>query len=183
MYATQDEFNAAALANIDTSLALANTAFASVERLAALNLVTVRNLFKSTAANVNTLLDADDIHELANLRAAMAEPAVEIAVAYARSIYRIAAQTNEEVSRLIDAQFAQANKTIIIRLDQAARTTPVATDTAIAAVKSAMSVASSAFDSINKTARQVAEIGKARPAAVSTATSKGAAIPKPKKAA
>ena len=183
MYPTHDDYNAVALAGIDTALALANTTFASVERLAALNLVTARNLFKSTTANTNALLDAADPQELARLRAAMAAPAVETAVAYARSVFRIAAQTNDEVSKLIDGQLAQANKDIIIRLDQASRIAPFAADTAVAAVKSAMDVANAAFGSVNKTAREVAAIGKAKPVAASKANAKYGIVQKAKRAA
>jgi len=182
MHSNPVELHRVALANIETSLALANTAFAAVERLASLNLVTTRNYFKSTADNVNTLLDADDLHELMSLRVAIAAPAVGIAAAYARSIYRIAVRTNEEVSSLMDAQFEKVTGNIFVQLDQASKTAPANVDAAVTA-RTAPRVARSAFDSMSKSAGQVVAVRRDKPVGASRTTPRIAAILKPKRAA
>ena len=185
MYATTPEQIAAAnKANVESLLTLANTAFASAERLAALNLNTARNLLEDTVANAKALMSAKDVQELMNIQATLAQPSVEKAVAYSRSIYEIASQTQEEMGKIFEAQFAEANKSVTSALDKAVKNAPAGSDVAVAAVKSAIAAANSAYDSMTKAAKQVAEIAEANVAAATSATVKAVGTaPKAKKAA
>jgi adenine-specific DNA methylase len=108
---------------------------------------------------------------------------VEKVVAYSRSIYEIASQTQEELSKVFEGQIAEINKNVTSALDKAAKNAPAGSDVAVAAVKSAIAAANSAFDSISKAAKQVAEITEANVAAATNATVKSVATPKAKKAA
>jgi len=185
MYSTTPEQVAASSkANIESLLTLANTAFASAERLAALNLNTARNLLEDTVSSAKALMGAKDVQELMNIQASLAQPTVEKAVAYSRSIYEIASQTQDELTKVFEAQFAEANKTMTNALDKAVKNAPAGSDVAVAAVKSAIAAANSAYDSMTKAAKQVAEIAEANVAAATSATVKAvAAAPKAKKAA
>ena len=171
-FVTPEQFTSANKANIETLLTLANTAFASAERLAALNLNTARSLLEDGVANTKALLAAKDVQELVNLQVSLAQPIVEKAVAYSRSVYEISAQTQEELSKMIEAQFADFQKTVAGLLDKAAKSAPAGSDVAVAAVKSAIAAANSAFDNMNKAAKQVAEIAEANVAAATNATVK-----------
>jgi phasin family protein len=184
MYTTPEQIAAANKANVESLLTLANTAFASAERLAALNLNTARNLLEDTVANAKALLSAKDVQELMNIQATLAQPSVEKAVAYSRSIYEIASQTQEEMGKIFEAQFAEANKSVTSALDKAVKNAPAGSDVAVAAVKSAIAAANSAYDSMTKAAKQVAEIAEANVAAATSATVKAVGTaPKAKKAA
>jgi phasin family protein len=184
MYATPENFASANKANVETLLTLANTAFASAERIAALNLNTARSLLEDTVANAKTLLSAKDVQELINIQASLAQPGVEKAVAYSRSIYEIATQTQEELNKIFEAQFAEINKNVTSAQDKAVKNAPAGSDVAVAAVKSAIAAANSAYDSMTKAAKQVAEIAEANVAAATNATVKAVGTaPKAKKAA
>jgi phasin family protein len=186
MFATPEQFAATNKANVETLLTVANAAFASVERLAALNLNTARTLLEDSIANTKALLSAKDVQELVNLQTNLAQPLVEKAVAYNRSVYEIGAQSQEEISKLIEAQIAELNKNLAAALDKAAKSAPAGSDVAVAAVKSAIAAANSAYDSVSKAAKQVAEIAEANVAAATSATVKAvgtAAKAAPKKAA
>jgi phasin family protein len=171
-YVTPEQFVAANKANIETMLTLANTTFATVERLAALNLNTARSLLEDGVANTKALLGAKDVQELAGLQVALAQPIVEKAVAYTRSVYEITSQTQEEVSKVFEGQMAEVNKGVATALDKAAKSAPAGSDVAVAAVKSAIAAANSAYDSMSKAAKQVAEIAEANVAAATNATVK-----------
>ncbi|HMV53310.1 MAG TPA: phasin family protein, partial [Rhodocyclaceae bacterium] len=95
MFATPEQLAAANKANVDALLTIANTAFASAERLAALNLNTARAVLEDSVSNAKSLLTAKDVQELISLQASLAQPMVEKAVAYSRSVYEIATQTQE----------------------------------------------------------------------------------------
>ena len=172
MTTTPEQIVAANKANVETLLTLANTAFASAERIAALNLNTARAVLEDTVASAKALMAAKDVQELLALQSSLAQPNVEKAVAYSRSVYEISAQTQEELSKMVEAQFGDFQKTVAGLLDQAAKSAPAGSDVAVAAVKSAIAAANSAFDNMNKAAKQVAEIAEANVAAATNATVK-----------
>ncbi|AYH42591.1 phasin family protein [Azoarcus sp. DN11] len=186
MFATPEQFAAANKANVESLLTLANNAFASAERFAALNLNTARSILEDGLANSKALLGAKDAQEFLGLQASLVQPLVEKAVAYNRSVYEIASQGQEEVSKLVEAQIAELNKSLAAALDKAAKSAPAGSDVAVAAVKSAIAAANSAYDSVSKAAKQVAEIAEANVAAATNATVKAvsaSAKASPKKAA
>ena len=186
MFATPEQLAGANKANVETMLTLANTAFASAERFAALNLNTARAVLEDSVNNAKALLGAKDLQEVVSLQATLAQPSVEKAVAYSRSVYEISAQTQEEFSKLVEVQFAEVNKNVASTLDKAAKSAPAGSDVAVAAVKSAIAAANSAYDTMNKAAKQVAEIAEANVAAATNAPVKAvgaAATTKAKKAA
>lgn len=174
-FVTPEQLVASNKANVETVLTLANTAFASAERLAALNLNTARSILEDGVANTKALLAAKDVQELMNLQAALAQPIFEKAVAYARSVYEITSQSQEEVSKILEGQVAELNKGVATALDKAAKSAPAGSDVAVAAVKSAIAAANSAYDSMSKAAKQVAEIAEANVAAATNATVKAVA--------
>ncbi|MEW6165340.1 MAG: phasin family protein [Pseudomonadota bacterium] len=185
MYTTPEQFAGANKANVETLLTIANTAFASAERLAALNLNTARTLLEDSVTTAKTLLAAKDVQELVSMQSALAQPAFEKAVAYSRSVYEIATQTQDELSKIFDSQYVEINKNVASALDKAAKSAPAGSDVAVAAVKSALAAANSAYETMNKAAKQVAEMAEANVAAATSATVKavGASAPKAKKAA
>lgn len=186
MFATPEQLAGANKASVEAMLTLANTAFASAERFAALNLNTARAVLEDSVNNAKALLGAKDLQEAISLQATLAQPSVEKAVSYSRSVYEISAQTQEEFSKLVEAQFAEVNKNVATSLDKAAKSAPAGSDVAVAAVKSAIAAANSAYDTMSKAAKQVAEIAEANVAAATNATVKAvgaAATTKAKKAA
>jgi secreted Zn-dependent insulinase-like peptidase len=87
-------------------------------------------------------------------------------------VYEITAQTKEDLTKVVEAQFADFQKHVATLLDQSTKTLPVGSDVAVAAVKSAINATNSAFDSLNKAAKQVSEIAEANVAAATNATVK-----------
>ena len=184
-FAAPEQFAAANKANVEILMTIANAAFATAERLAALNLNTARAVLEDTVANAKTLMAVKDPQEMVSLQSTLTQPALEKVVAYAKNLYEISAQSQEEFSKLFEGQFAEVNKNVAAALDKAAKSAPAGSDVAVAAVKSAIAAANSAYDSMNKAAKQVAEIAEANVAAATSATVKavGASAAKTKKAA
>ena len=184
-FVSPEQIAAAGKANVETMLFVANTAFASAERLAALNLNTARSLLEDSVANVKAMMAVKDPQALMSVQASLAQPAVEKAVAYSRSVYEIATQTQEELNKVLESQVSTLNKNVVTALDQAGKSGPAGSDVAVAAVKQAIAAANSAYDSMSKAAKQVAEIAEANVAAATTATVKavGASAAKAKKVA
>ena len=98
---------------------------------------------------------------MVNLSAAAAQPALEKALAYSRKVYEVSTQTQGEVTKLVEAQAAEMNKNMVSLLDKFAKNAPAGSDVAVAAVKSALAAANTAYDSLSKVAKQANEIAEA----------------------
>jgi phasin family protein len=185
MFAKPQDFASLNKSNMEASLTLAHAAFASAERLAALNLNTARALLEESVANTKAMLAAKDVQEIASLQAAFAQPALDHALAYSRNVYEIATQTKGEVAKVVETQFADAQAGATAILDQAIKNAPAGADVAIATLKSAISATSAAYDNIAKAAKQVSDIAEANVVAATDATAKaaGATVAKMRKAA
>ena len=188
MFATPEKFTAYSKANVESVLTLANTAFAGMERLTALNLNTSRSMLEDSMGNVKSLLAATDPNAAISLPANFVQPMVERMVAYSRSVYEISAQTQQEFTKAFESQVTELNRTVAAMLNTAAKSAPFGSDVAIAAVQSTIAAANAAYDSLSSTARQIADVAEANVAAAGDATLKAvkagtAAAPKAKSAA
>ena len=169
-----EQFAAANKATVDSLLAVANTALASAERIAALNLNTARSALEDTASGVQTVLSAKDPQAALAAQKSLAQPAVDKAVAYGKSVYEISAQMQEHMSKMIEAQFGDFQKNVASMLEKAAKSAPAGSDVAVAAVQSAIAAANSAFDNMRKAAQQATELAQNNIAAATSATVKAA---------
>jgi hypothetical protein len=93
---------------------------------------------------------------------------MEKAIAYSRSLYEVAAQTNGELAKFVEAQAAEFNKNLVGLLDKVSKSAPAGSDVAVQAVKSALAAANTAYESFNKVAKQTAEIAEANFAAATS---------------
>ena len=169
-----EQFAAANKAAVDSLLSVANTALASAERIANLNLETARVAFEESAASTKALLGAKNVQEALSIQASLAQPNLDKAVAYGRSMVDISTQTQEELVKLVEAQFGDFQKAVAGMLEMAAKSAPVGSDVAVAAVKSALAASNSAFDNMRKTAQQATTMAQSNFAAATSAATKAA---------
>ena len=174
MYVTPEQIQAAGKANVETMLSLAATQFAAMEKLATLNANAVKSAFEDGLTNTRALFGAKDVQEFINLQSTLATPAIEKAIAYSKSVYEVASETNAELSKVAEKRVAEWNENFSALLDKAVKNAPAGSDVAVAAVKSMMAAANSAYDNMTKVAKQATEIAEANVAAA-TETVKGLA--------
>jgi phasin family protein len=170
MYSMPTQFASAGKSGVEAMLTVANTAFASIERLAALNLNIARTMLEDSAANTKSLLAIKDMQELINLQTSLAQPSLEKAADYSRALYEIASQTQNEMVKVCEAQLSEFRAAVAGLVDQAIKNAPAGSDVAVAAVKSAIAAANSAYDNMTKAAKQAVEIAEANVAAATSAT-------------
>jgi phasin family protein len=161
MYTTPEQIAATNKAGVEAILSLAHSQFAAFERLSALHFNATKAAFEESVGHAKALLGAKDAQELVNLNTAAAQPALEKAIAYSRSIYEVASQSQGELAKFAETQAAEFNKNLVGLLDKVSKSSPAGSDVAIAAVKSALAAANSAYDSFNKVAKQATEIAEA----------------------
>ncbi len=170
---TPEQLMAAQKANVETLFGLTHKAFEGVEKLVELNLQIARAALTETADTTKAALSVKDAQQLLALQASLLQPAAEKAAAYNRHLYDIAAATNAEVVRIAEAQMAAAQKNLHMMIDTAAKSAPAGTENAVALVKSAVSAANNAFESVHKAAKQAADMAEANMQAM-TQTAVGA---------
>ena len=180
MYVTPEQIQAANKGTVEALLAVANTQFTALEKLANIQASAVKSAFEDSVANTRALLSAKDVQEFVTLQNSFTQPAIEKAIAYSKSVYEVATEANAELSKVAERRVAEWNENFVTLLDKVSKNAPAGSDVAVAAVKSMLAAANSAYDNLTKAAKQATEIAEANVAAA-TETVKGLA--KPKKAA
>jgi len=172
MYVTPEQIVANNKAGAEALFAFANANFAAYEKLAALNFNASKNAFEDSVNHAKALLNAKDIQEFVNVNVAAAQPNLEKAIAYSRSVYELTTQSQGELTKFFEAQAGEFNRNIVGFLDKFAKNAPAGSDVAVAAVKSALAAANSAYDSFAKVAKQASEIAEANIAAATATVAK-----------
>jgi len=169
MYVTPDQVAAVGKANVEAALGLAQSNFAALEKLSALNFNATKSVFEDTMNHAKALMNVKDVQEFMNVNVAATQPAIEKAIAWQRSVYELASQSQAEYTRYFEAQAQEVNKSTASYLDKFAKNAPAGSDVAVAAVKSVLAAANSAYDSMTKAAKQATELAEANMAAVTAA--------------
>jgi phasin family protein len=165
---TPEQLLAAHKSNVETLFGLTNKAFEGVEKLVELNLQVAKSTLAEAAETTKAALSVKDAQELLALQASLLQPSAEKAAAYSRHLYDIAAGTNAEVTKVAEAQMADAQKKVLAVVDTAVKNAPAGTENAVALVKSAVAAANNAFESVQKAAKQAAEVAEANFQAVTS---------------
>jgi len=169
MYVTPDQVSAVGKANVEAALGFAQSGFATLEKLSALNFNATKSVFEDSMSHAKALMNVKDVQDLVNVNVAATQPAIEKMIAWQRSVYELASQSQAEYTRYFEAQAQELNKSTASYLEKFAKNAPAGSDVAIAAVKSAMAAANSAYDSMTKAAKQATEMAEANMAAVTAA--------------
>jgi phasin family protein len=165
MYVTPEQIQAANKSNVESWLAVANAQFAAFEKLANIQASAVKTAFEDSMSNTRALLGAKDVQEFVALQNSLAQPALEKAIAYSRSVYEVATGANAELAKVAERRVAEWNETFATLLDKMSKNAPAGSDVAVAAVKSMLAAANSAYDNLTKVAKQATEIAEANVAA------------------
>ena len=173
-YLTPEQFAVANKANIEILFGLTNKAFEGVEKLVELNLQVARTALGEAAENTRAALAVKDAQELLALQASLLQPSAEKAAAYSRHLYDIAMATNAEVSKTAESQLADMQKSFMAAVDSAVKNAPAGSENAVTLVKSAISAANNAYESVHKAAKQAADMAEANFNAVTATATKAA---------
>ena len=165
---TAEQMIAAQKANVETLFGLTNKAFEGVEKLVELNLQVAKAALGEAGDTARAAMSVKDAQELMALQASMLQPSAEKAAAYSRHVYDIAASTSAEVTKAVETQVADAQKKFINLVDSASKNAPAGTENAVALVRSAVAAANNAFESVQKAAKQAADVAEANFQAVTS---------------
>ncbi len=153
---TAEQLIAAQKAHVEAAFTLATKAFDGVEKTVEVSLQAAKALLRDAAEHAQAVLSAKDAQELLSLQGGLLHPTAEKTAAYSRHGYDIAAATNAEVSKVVEAQLTELQKNFLAVVDNALKNAPAGSEDAIALVKSTVTAASNADETVQETAEQAA---------------------------
>jgi len=158
MYQTPEQLVAINKANLEVAMKFAGVALQGAERILDLQLKAAKTAFADSVENAKTIAAVKDIKELASLKDSLAQPSIEKATAYAKSVYDVTTATQAEIGKLVEEQVSEFNKQVVTALDKMVKTAPAGSEVGIAAVKSAITAVNASYDNMSKVAKQFAEV-------------------------
>lgn len=169
---------------LDTLQSFVGISLESFEKVASHHLASSRRAVEQQIQHGKEILDSKDAQGALALSGAFVQPHIDNGIDYLRGLHDISNEAQEQYISLIERGHGELNKSISSALDWYAKSAGHA-DVAVAAVRSAVSAANSAFENAHKTARQVANIADASVKAATSVTSRAveATTPSRKKAA
>jgi len=163
---TADHIVASQIASIETMFGLTHKAFEGMEKMVELNVQASKAALTESASHAKAVLSVKDAQELLALQASLMQPLAEKAAAYSRHLYDIASSTAAEFSKAVEGSTADAQAKFVNLVDSAAKNAPAGSETAVAVMKSAVSAATNAFESVQKAVKQASDLAEANFAAV-----------------
>jgi phasin family protein len=150
-----DQFAAANEAAIEQFSYFAKLSLANVEKFAGLGLEAARESVALATEHAQSLAGARDAQEVVALNSAALEPALKRAYQFSRTAFEAAAETNNEVKRVLEKQNAEVNRAAVAALEEAFKFAPAGSESVVANVKSAIAAAQSAYDNLAAINRQI----------------------------
>ena len=173
MYQTPEQLVAINKANLEVAMKFAGVALQGAERILDLQLKAARTAFADSVENAKTIAAVKDLQQLAALKDTMAQPTIEKATAYAKSVYDVTTATQAEFGKLVEEQVSEFNRQVVTALDKIVKTAPAGSEVGIAALKSGIAAVNSAYDNLSKVAKQFTEVTQSNIEAVAKQAAEG----------
>lgn len=177
MYQTPEQLIAMNKANMESVMKFAGVAIEGTERMIELQMKAAKTAFADSIESAKALAAVKDFQQFAALKDNLAQPTMEKATAYAKSVYDLTSETQAEFSKLVEAQVADFNKEVVTTLDKMMKSAPAGSEVGVAALKSAIASVNAAYDNLTKVGKQFAQATQSNleaAAAQTTATVKKA---------
>ncbi len=160
MYTTSEQFASAGKAGFDNFFAVASTGFAGFEKLVELNVATYKAVFDEASANTRAALEVKDAKEFLAFNASLAQPNIEKSISYSKQVYGIVTQTQTALRQAAEEQSSSVQKEFASLIDKSLKNAPAGSETAVAALKSAVAAATSAYDNASKITKQALDMAE-----------------------
>ena len=158
---TVEQVVAAQKANIETLFGLTNKAFEGVEKIVELNLTASKAALSEVAGHTQSVLSVKDVQELIALQSGLLQPLADKTAAYSRHLYDIATSTSAEFTKAAEGQAADAQSKFADMVDSATKNAPAGSEAAVAILKSSVTAATNALESVQKAVKQATEVAEA----------------------
>ena len=153
---------------LEAGLKMAEFAAQSMEKLADVQLKAAKAAYADNLKVLKQFAAAKDVNQLTALSTSMAQPTFDKAASYAKSIYDVMANSQSELASVLEEQVSEFNKNMVVTLDAVMKSAPAGSEGALAAAKSAIHSANTAYETMVKAARQMATVAESNLATVTS---------------
>lgn len=157
---------------INTFVAVQGSIFGGFEKLVDLNMKVIKASLGEAAEQSQQVSELKDPQEAVAFVSSLAQPNAEKAIAYTKNVYDILSNVSNELIKLTETQVAEGQQQIAETIDQLAKNAPTGSESAVALLKSSLATANTAYDSLNKAAKQAVEVAESNLTAATNATIK-----------
>lgn len=172
--ATEQQFAEWNRETIEAALKLAKASAENAEKLARLQLDSMRALLEESFENARELAEIKDPQQFAARRAKMLEKNVARMADYSRRIYELASATQSEFSTLMETHFTSLSRDLGQLVESAARTAPAGSEPATAVLRQTLAASKAMVDTMARAARQFTHLAETNITSA-TAPAKGGA--------
>lgn len=159
--------------NLEILAVLSTKAFAGVEKLVELNVQTVKTSLAEAGEAANAALQIRSIEQAVALQNSIVQPAGEKFASYARHVFDIVNQTNAEISQVLEGVISDAQRKAVAAVDAAVQNAPIS-GSVLNFAKSSIAAATSAYENVNRAAKQATSAAEANILALTTEAGKAA---------
>ncbi|MBW8831901.1 MAG: phasin family protein [Burkholderiales bacterium] len=172
MQLNPEQFTAAQKANLSAVMDLTAKALEGIEQLATLNLKVFKTGIEEAAEAGIAALSAKDPQAFLALQAGAIQPGADRIASYGRQVYGIFLSTRAEVEKVAAEQATSLQQSVLTAFEAASKNVPEGSSAGIAFFKSAFAGTTSAFDSLQKAARQATDAAEANYTAATESVTK-----------
>ena len=173
MFAVNEDFSALQKTQLDTLLKYTDAATQAAEQWLELNMKAAKAGVAEILDQVRALATAKDVQELTTLQTSFSQANAEKVTGFARAAYGWASDTYTHMNKLAEGQIAEANRSLAVAIDRAAKAAPSGSEFAFAAVKQAVTTANQALDAVAKAGKQVVDLTEATVSATAAGVTTG----------
>jgi phasin family protein len=158
---TAEQMVAAQKAQVEAFFSLGKKSFEGFKKVVELNMQTAEVTMSDAAEAMQSLLSAKDAQEALSVYSKLMEPVAEKLASYSRHGYDIYTATTGEVGKVVEEQSAEMQRKYMAVVDTAVKNAPAGSENAVALMKSAVAAANNAFETVQKAAKQAADVAEA----------------------
>ena len=161
-------------AAIEALVSIQGSVFGGFEKLVDLNLKAIKATLDEVSEKSQQVAAVKDAQEAVAMTSSLVQPNAEKAMAYSKHVYDIVSAVQADLAKLGEAQLAEGQKHMQDAIEQLTKNAPAGSESAVAMLKSGLTQANTAFDSMTKAAKRAAEVAEKNLAAATSATFKAA---------
>ena len=141
---------------LDAFLKTAELAAESAHKLAEVQFEATKEAYADSVAALRKTQSTKEMGEIASLAAGSVRPVWDKTARYSKSIYGVLSAAQAQYAHLVEQQLAEFNKGVVLALDSAAKSAPAGSENVINVMKSGVHSANAWYETMVKTARQLA---------------------------
>ena len=157
---TAEQIAAANKANMETLFSLTNKAFESMEKIVELNMAAAKAAMNDVAESAQAAMSAKDVQELMAVQARLVQPMAEKTAAYSRHLYEITANSTAELGKAMEAKMQEGQRKMGELVENMGKNAPAGSEASVAMMKNMVAAANTAFESMQKAAKQAADMAQ-----------------------